>query len=139
VQAKGVGAVAWYTLLRVGLFFALWLPIQLLTQLRGLWAIVIALVGSGVISVILLNRQRNAMGVTVGGFFSRINERIEASARAEDWPEGEADAEQDPVAEGSQPSGFEDGDERGPNRAPDDLLDRFDREQDGEQGDEGPR
>jgi hypothetical protein len=122
-------AIAWYTLLRVGLFIALWLPIQLLTPLRGLWAIVIALLGSGLLSVVLLNRQRNAMGFTVGNFFSQINERIEASARAEDWPEGEADPEQHAENEGDEASPFEHGDQRGADGASGDTADGSEREQ----------
>jgi len=106
---------------------ALWLPIQLLTPLRGLWALVLALVGSGILSVILLNRQRKAMGVTVGNFFGRINERIEASTRAEDWPEGEPDAEQHPVSEGDQAGALEHGDQPRPPSAGEDLPDTPDR------------
>ena len=116
MRARGVASVLWYSVLRIGLFFGIWLPIQLLTQLRGLWAVVIALVASGLVSAFVLNRQRNAMSETVGGFFSRINERIEASTRAEDWPEGEPQAEQQAITEGGQAGGLEDGHERGSER-----------------------
>lgn len=57
---------------------------QLTTPLRGLSAAVVALLISGVISIVVLNKQRAAMGVTVAEFFGRINSRIEASTRAED-------------------------------------------------------
>jgi hypothetical protein len=124
-----VASVVWYTVLRVGLFFALWLPIQILTPLRGLWAIVIALLGSGVISVVVLNRQRNAMGLTVGNFFGRINERIEASTRAEDWPDSEAESEQEPEGERGHPGGLQDRDERGPSSAPGNTPDGPDRKE----------
>lgn len=128
VRNRGVAAIAWYTLLRVGLFLCLWLPIQVLTPLRGLWAIVIALVGSGVISMVLLNRQRNAMGLTVGNFFTAINERIEASARAEDWLESETEPEHEPVSEHGQAGGLENGDQTWPNGAAEHGADGSDHE-----------
>ena len=73
-----------YTLLRVAIFLAFWLPLQLLTPLRGLLAVVAALLMSGAVSLIVLDRQRGRVGLAAAGFFRRINERIEASARAED-------------------------------------------------------
>ena len=73
-----------YTLLRVALFLAVWLTIELLTPVSGVWAIVVAIMLSGVISIVLLDRPRNRAGRVAEGFFGRINERIEASARAED-------------------------------------------------------
>jgi hypothetical protein len=77
-------AVAAYTLLRVGLFAVVWLVIELLTPINGVWAIVAAILMSGAISLIVLDRQRAAVGQAAAGFFGRINARIEASARAED-------------------------------------------------------
>jgi len=79
-----------YTLMRVGLFLAVWLLLQLITPLRGLWALFVAVIVSGVLSAFVLNRQRTAMGEVVGGFFGRINARIDAASRAEDeWDEDE--------------------------------------------------
>jgi hypothetical protein len=77
-------AVAAYTLLRVALFAVVWLVIELLTPINGVWAIVAAILMSGAISLIVLDRQRGAVGQAAAGFFGRINARIEASARAED-------------------------------------------------------
>lgn len=87
-------AMLWYSLLRIALFIGVWFGFQLLTPLRGLWAVVAALLVSGGISLLLLNRQRDAVSIGVAGFFGRINDRIEASKVAEDLDEDEAQAEQ---------------------------------------------
>jgi hypothetical protein len=98
-------AVLVYTVLRVALFLAVWLTIELLTPISGVWAIVIAILLSGVISLLVLDRQRGRVATVAAGFFSGINERIEASARAED-----VDDEPDPATsdagsgEGEQPA-----------------------------------
>jgi Flp pilus assembly pilin Flp len=89
--------------MRVGLFVAVWLVLQLVTPLRGLWAAVVAIVISGLISVVLLNRQRSAMGGVVGGFFRGINERIDAASRAEDIPDDEAEGQQSGVGDHQGP------------------------------------
>jgi hypothetical protein len=77
-------AVLVYTVLRVALFFAVWLTIELLTPINGLLAIIAAILVSGAISLLVLDRQRGRAASVAAGFFGRINERIEASARAED-------------------------------------------------------
>ena len=77
-------AIAVYTALRVALFAAMWLTIELLTPINGIWAIVLAILLSGAISIVVLDRQRDRVGRVAAGFFSGLNERIEASARAED-------------------------------------------------------
>ena len=71
-------------MLRLLLFSLVWLLVQVTTPLRGLLAAVVALLISGVISIVVLNKQRAAMGVTLANFFGRINSRIDASTRAED-------------------------------------------------------
>lgn len=73
-----------YTALRVGLLIGVWALIVLATPIDGLLAAAFAVLVSGAISLLVLDRQRNQMGQVVGRFFSGINERIEASARAED-------------------------------------------------------
>lgn len=83
-KASSTRAVLIYTALRIGLFLAVWLTIELLTPISGIWAIVVALLVSGAISIAVLDRPRNQAGLAAAGFFGRINERIEASARAED-------------------------------------------------------
>lgn len=55
-----------------------------LVGLRGLPLLLLAFVVSGIASLFVLDRQRDALGSSVGGFFSRLNARIDASARAED-------------------------------------------------------
>jgi c-di-AMP phosphodiesterase-like protein len=73
-----------YTVLRILLFVAVWLTLEFLTPVKGVWALVVAILVSGAISIVLLDRQRNKAGLVAQGFFHRINERIDASARAED-------------------------------------------------------
>ena len=96
-------AIIVYTLLRVALFAAVWLTLELLTPFSGLWAIVFAILISGAISIVVLDRQRDRVGAVAAGFFRGINERIEASARAEDIDdepvsgEGEQAAQHDAV------------------------------------------
>lgn len=102
-KASGIWPVVVYTAMRVGLFVAVWLLLQLVTPLRGLWAAVVAIVISGLISIVLLNRQRSAMGGVVGGFFRGINDRIDAASRAEDIPDDEAEGQQSGVGDNERP------------------------------------
>jgi uncharacterized membrane protein YccC len=96
-------AIAVYTVLRVALFAAVWLTLELLTPISGLWAIVFAILISGAISIIVLDRQRDRVAAVAAGFFRGINERIEASARAEDVDDEPAAAEAG-SGEGEQPA-----------------------------------
>ncbi len=73
-----------YTLLRVALFAAAWGLVWLFTPLDALWSAVAGLLISGALSLVLLDRQRGRVGQAAGGFFSRLNERIDAASRAED-------------------------------------------------------
>lgn len=86
-----------YTALRVAIFGLAWLLIVLITPLQGLGAVVMAVLVSGIVSIPLLSRQRDALSGGVFGFFRSMNERIDASARAED------DSDETPPAAG--PSG----------------------------------
>jgi hypothetical protein len=80
-----------YTALRILIFAGVWVLLSLLTPLRGLWSLSLAILISGAISIFALNRQRDAVSVGVSGFFTRMNARIDASTRAEDEDElGEA-------------------------------------------------
>lgn len=86
------GAPRWwaavrYTLLRLAVLAACWVAIQLVTGLRGLPAAALAILLSGAISLVLLTRQRDAYSANVFRVLRRINDRIEASARAEDAPD----------------------------------------------------
>jgi hypothetical protein len=73
-----------YTGLRVALLIAIWLLVQAITPLRGLMAVAVAIVISGVISFIVLDRSRDRASVGLAGFFKRIDDRIERSRTAED-------------------------------------------------------
>lgn len=88
-------AVLVYTVLRVALFAAVWFTFELLTPISGVWALVLAILVSGAISIVVLDRPRERVGHVAAGFFGRINERIEASTRAEDYDD-------DPVASSDQ-------------------------------------
>lgn len=100
-----------YTAMRIGLFLGVWLLLQLITPLRGLWAAVLAIVISGAISIVLLNRQRSEMGGVVGGFFRGINERIDAASRAEDFPDDEPEGQQGGVGDDQRSGAHQGGDE----------------------------
>jgi hypothetical protein len=92
--------------MRVGLFLAVWLLLQLITPIRGLWGLFVAIIVSGVLSAFVLNRQRTAMGEVIGRFFGGINARIDAASRAEDDPvEGEFDALQEQAQGQSEAQG----------------------------------
>lgn len=80
----GARSLIIYTGLRLAVFLVVWLLLQWLTGMRGLLALALAIVVSGAISLLLLNRQRDAMSAGVWRFFRRINERIDAATRAED-------------------------------------------------------
>ena len=112
--------VAWvtYTLLRILFFLIVWLVIQLTTPIRGVWAIALGIAISGVFSIILLGRQRDAMSGSIFGYFRRLNERIDAAAAKEDYDdpvidsvtdvllaaESEPNPERESVHEKDQPS-----------------------------------
>ena len=52
--------------------------------MRGFLLILVAFVGSGVMSFFVLRGPRTQLGNDVGGFFKRINDRIDAATTAED-------------------------------------------------------
>lgn len=79
-----VRGLLFYSVSRVLLFIAIWLLVQFVSPLRGLTALVVALLVSGAISFFLLNRQRDTASASVVGLFRRIDERIERARRAED-------------------------------------------------------
>ena len=84
-------AVLAYTALRILIFAAVWALISLVSPLRGLWSVSLAILISGAISIFALNRQRDEVSVGVSGFFGRLNARIDASTRAEDDDSDEAE------------------------------------------------
>ncbi|NBO25801.1 MAG: DUF4229 domain-containing protein [Actinobacteria bacterium] len=75
-----------YTLARLGLL-GLTLGIGYLFGLRGPLLIILGFLGSGLLSLVLLNNQRSQLGGRVSGYFSRINQKIDANTRKEDFDE----------------------------------------------------
>lgn len=129
-----------YTGLRVALLALVWLLIQVVTPMRGLLAIAVALIISGIISFILLDRTRDRASAGLAGVFRRIDDRIERSKAAEDIddetvPSGQsqAQAEQQPVGEHEQPGGLEHGHEGTASGAAHDSGDGPDGQRRGEQ------
>ncbi|MBN8479620.1 MAG: DUF4229 domain-containing protein [Burkholderiales bacterium] len=113
-----VRAVLRYTLLRIAIFLVIWLVIDLLTPLSTLWSAAAAILISGAISLVVLDRQRSDAGQVVGGFFSRLNARIDEATRREDVDDaalgqGEQAAQDDAVRQEEEPGLLEDGDQRG--------------------------
>jgi len=72
-----------YTLARIALLAVVY-GIGYLAGLRDITLLVMAFLGSGLLSLVVLNRQRDAFGGRIAGFFARINDRIEENARKED-------------------------------------------------------
>ena len=72
-----------YTLARVSLLASA-LLLSYAIGLRGIWLWVVAFLGSGAASYVMLRNQREAMGRSVEGMLSAINDRIDASSRKED-------------------------------------------------------
>lgn len=105
-----------YTGLRLALLAATWFLVQLVTPMRGLLAVAVALVVSGILGFFLLDRPRDDASVSVSRLFRRIDAKIESSRTAEDddeprSPQGQADPHQDAVDEGEQPGPLQDGDQ----------------------------
>lgn len=134
--------MAMYTGLRVALLVAVWLLVQIVTPLRGLMAIAVAIVISGVISFILLDRTRDRASVGLAGVFKRIDDRIERSRTAEDVDDephpgsgqAETDTQQQSVGQHQQSGALEDRDESATRGTADDRDDRSDSQHSGRQG-----
>ncbi|NBU32853.1 MAG: DUF4229 domain-containing protein [Actinobacteria bacterium] len=72
-----------YTLSRLGLLSAC-LGLGYLASLRGPILIVVAFLGSGVLSFLLLAKQRSAMGEQLSSAVSRVSKKLEENTRKED-------------------------------------------------------
>lgn len=72
-----------YTLARILLLLAVG-GVFYLIGFRDLLLIVLAFIVSGIISFFVLNRQRDALGMGMGAYFSRMNHQIDAGAKSED-------------------------------------------------------
>jgi hypothetical protein len=75
-----------YTLARLGLL-AITLGIGYLFGLRGPLLSILGFLGSGLLSLVLLNSQRSQLGGRISGYFSGINQRLDANTRKEDFDE----------------------------------------------------
>ena len=72
-----------YTLQRFLVLLAVGLVLYLL-NVRGVWLILFAFLVSGIISAFVLKGSREGASYGITGAVSRVNRRIEESARAED-------------------------------------------------------
>jgi hypothetical protein len=72
-----------YTLQRLLVLLAVGLVLYLLS-VRGVWLILFAFLVSGIISAFVLKGSREGASYGITGAVSRVNKRIEESARAED-------------------------------------------------------
>ena len=75
-----------YTLARLGLL-AVTLGIGYLFGLRGPLLIILGFLGSGLLSLVLLNSQRSQLGERISGYFTGINQKLDANTRKEDFDE----------------------------------------------------
>ena len=75
-----------YTLARLGLL-ALTLGIGYIFGLRGPLLIILGFLGSGLLSLVMLNNQRSQLGGRVSGYFARINQKLEDNTGKEDFDE----------------------------------------------------
>ncbi|MSV54181.1 MAG: DUF4229 domain-containing protein [Actinobacteria bacterium] len=75
-----------YTLARFGLL-VLTLGIGYVAGLRGVILLILGFLGSGIVSFVLLNKQRSQLGGRIAGYFSNLNAKIDANTRKEDTDE----------------------------------------------------
>jgi len=80
---RGGRAAVVYTGMRLALFLVCLAAVYVI-GLRGFTALLVALVGSGLISLFLLARQRTEMSMAVDRRMSRLRTRAQARTRAED-------------------------------------------------------
>lgn len=76
-------ALATYTLKRL-LVFGVALLVCYALGLRDLWLLVIALLASGAVSLLLLNKDRDKASSAVFDWSKRVNQRINSAAARED-------------------------------------------------------
>ncbi len=75
--------------------------------MRGLLLLLVAFLGSGLLSLFVLRGSRAKFGTDVGGFFRRINDRIDEASRKEDvdLPGAAADPAADTRGPAATPGG----------------------------------
>lgn len=79
-----------YTLLRL-LLLVSFAGLSYALGMRGLLLLLVAFLGSGVVSFFVLRSVRTSAGEQVGGFFRHLNARIDAAASAEDSDDAPAE------------------------------------------------
>lgn len=99
----GVKHFLLYTGARLGLLLVVG-GLAYAVGMRGFLLLVAAFIGSGVVSFFVLRGPRSELGSDVGGFFRRINDRIDEASRKEDVPAGTAGPDQHPT-DGVPPAG----------------------------------
>ena len=72
-----------YTTLRLSMLLAVG-AVGYLLGMRGVLLAAVAFLVSGILSFFVLDRQRDALGQSVGNVFQRLNARIDADSRKED-------------------------------------------------------
>ena len=72
-----------YTTLRLAMLLVVG-GIGYLLGMRGVLLAAVAFLVSGILSFFVLDRQRDALGQSVGSVFQRVNARIDANSRKED-------------------------------------------------------
>ena len=66
------------------MLLAVFLGLGYLVGLRGPILLILSFLGSGLVSLIVLNNQRSQLGARIAGYFSGINAKIDANSRKED-------------------------------------------------------
>lgn len=79
----GAHPVLVYTLQRLGMLLAVG-AVLYVVGLRDVWLVLFAFLVSGVISAFVLKGSREGASYGITGAVKRVNERIDAAARAED-------------------------------------------------------
>lgn len=72
-----------YSTLRLAMLLVIG-GIVYLVGLRGVALAVVAFLASGIVSLFVLDGQRDAMGESISGFLKSVNARIDADSRKED-------------------------------------------------------
>jgi Protein of unknown function (DUF4229) len=75
-----------YTVLRVLLFLAV-AALLWIVGLRGVWLVLFAILGSGIISIFALSRSRDAASVAFANRVSSIKRRMDKRAAEDAWDE----------------------------------------------------
>ena len=95
---KRFSPVLLYTSSRLVLFIVTATVLALL-GMHGIFLLMVALVVSGLMSYVLLSKQRDAMSAAVVGGGSRLRNRLDARTTAEDEADDEQRAALDPPEE----------------------------------------